>query len=208
MNTQTFPELDHTLSFGFLVLLVLKEALVGLAIGFIASLLFVAVQFAGRLIDTEMGFGFVELVDPASDQPVTTFGQLQIILFSILFLLFNGHYFLLLALHRSFDLIPLTGVQFAGDQIVMHVTRMIGQLFVLAIRLAAPIYVVLILTEISLGVIARTVPQINIFFVGLPLKILVGLGTACIVLPVLATLFRHMVEALIQDIWRLLYMMA
>ena len=94
------PEIAHPFSVGTFILMIVKEVAVGLGIGFVASLLFTAVQFAGRLIDTEIGFGFVELIDPFTDEPVTVLGQLQVILFTILFLLFNGHYFLYLRYRR------------------------------------------------------------------------------------------------------------
>ncbi len=202
------PPAPSNLSTGVFVLLVAKEAMVGLAVGFAASFLFTAVQFAGHLVDTEMGFGFVEMVDPFTDQSVTALGQMQVILFTILFLLFNGHYFLLISIQKSFELIPLMGAHFPGDQMSVHVTGMISDIFVVAFKLSAPIFVTLLLTEIALGVVARTVPQINIFFVGMPLKIFVGMGTTVIVLPMLATLFRRLVEALMQDIWKLLYLMS
>lgn len=195
-------------SWGVMVLLVLKEIMVGLAIGFASSILFAAVQFAGRLIDTEMGFGMVQLFDPFNNESVTVMGQFQIIVFTLLFLLFNGHYFFILAIEKSFELIPLTGVHIAGGHLASHITDMVANIFILAIKFAAPVFITLVLTSISLGVVARTVPQMNIFFVGLPLKIMVGLGTTFIALPLLGSLFRKMVEALIQDIWRILYLMA
>ena len=202
------PVLPGTFSTGLFVMVLIKEVLVGLAIGFVTSFLFTAVQFAGKLVDTEIGFGFVELVDPFSNEPVTVLGQLQVIIFTILFLMFNGHYFLIIAIQRSFELVPLMGVQFPGGKLAFHITVLIGNIFVLAIKFAAPVYVTLVLTELALGVVARTVPQMNIFFVGLPLKIVVGMGSVFIVLPLLASLFRNTVEVLIQDIWRLLYLMA
>ena len=90
----------------------------------------------------------------------------------------------------------------------MHIITMISNIFILALKFSAPVYVTLFLTELALGVVARTVPQINIFFVGMPLKIIVGLGATILALPMLSVLFRKTVELLIQDIWRLLYLMA
>ncbi|HEX3018857.1 MAG TPA: flagellar biosynthetic protein FliR [Chitinispirillaceae bacterium] len=201
---------DNKIAFspGLFVLLVIKEVIAGLAIGFVSSLLFTAVQFAGMLIDNEMGFGFVELADPFTDEPITVLGQFQVVIFTILFLLFNGHYFLILAIQKSFELVPLMNVTFSGDKMLVHIITMISNIFVLALKFSAPVYVTLFLTELALGVIARTVPQINIFFVGMPLKIVIGLGSTIIVLPMLSVLFQKTVEGLIQDIWRLLYLMA
>jgi flagellar biosynthesis protein FliR len=196
------------LSIGMLFLMVIKEMMVGLAVGFVASFLFQAIQFAGRMIDMELGFGFVEVVDPFTDDITTALGQFNIIIFTLIFLLFNGHYFLLLALQKSFELIPLAGAHFQSGPMVVLVTRMVSDIFIIGLKFAAPVYVVLILSELAMGVIARTVPQINIFFVGLPMKIMVGLATLIIVLPMLATLFRKVVESTIQDIWRMLYLMS
>ncbi|KMQ50608.1 Flagellar biosynthesis protein FliR [Chitinispirillum alkaliphilum] len=202
------PPAPTEFSFGVFILLVVKEAMVGLAVGFVASFLFAAVQFAGRLVDTEMGFAFVELADPFSDEQVTALGQFQVILFTILFLLFNGHYFLILAIEKSFELIPLMGAQFPSGGLSAHIVKMVSDIFIIGLRLSAPLFVTLILTEISMGIVARTVPQINIFFVGLPMKVLLGLSTLFIALPMLTSMFRTMVEGLIEDIWKLLYLMA
>jgi flagellar biosynthetic protein FliR len=195
-------------SIPLLVFSLIKECLIGLAMGYASIFLFAAVHFAARLVDTEMGFGMVELIDPTSEEMVTVMGQLWIVVFTIVLLLINGHYFFLLAIQKSFEIIPVLGVDFQAGRLVSHFSGMVGNIFIFALKMSAPIYVALILTEMALGVVARTVPQINIFFVGLPLKIVVGLGTAVIVLPLLGTLFRKIFEGLIKDIWAVLYIMA
>jgi flagellar biosynthetic protein FliR len=202
------PEFPGTFSLALFSVLVIKEALGGLAVGFASSFLFTAVSFAGRMVDTEMGFGFVELSDPTSEESITVLGQLQVILFTILFLLLNGHYFMLITMQRSFEVVPLFAAEFPGGPMTAQLITMITNIFVLGLKLAAPVFVVLFLTQIALGIVARTVPQMNIFFVGLPLKILLGIATMMIVLPMLASLFRRMTEGIIQDIWKLLYMMS
>ncbi|MDR2577426.1 MAG: flagellar type III secretion system protein FliR [Chitinispirillales bacterium] len=202
------PEFPGTFSLALFFMLVVKEALVGLAVGFASSFLFTAVQFAGRMVDTEMGFGFVEVVDPFTEEQVTVLSQFQVILFTILFLLINGHYFMLITVQRSFDLIPLFSAVFPTGPMTEHITGMVANVFILGFKLAAPVFVTLFLTQMALGIVARTVPQMNIFFVGLPLKIFVGILTMLIVLPMLASLFRRMAEWIIQDIWKLLYMMS
>ncbi len=196
------------LAWGMFVFSVIKELFIGIVIGFAASLLFAGVQFAGRLVDTQMGFAFVQLVDPFTSARVTTLGQLKIIVFTILFLLLNGHYFLLLAVQKSFEVIPLCGAHMPGGKTAYVLTEMTAGVFESAVKLAAPVFVTLVLTSLSMGVIARTVPQINIFFVGLPLKIFLGLGTTIVAFPALAIVFRKMVDQLMRDIWRLLYLMA
>jgi len=189
-------------------MLVIKEALVGVAVGFAASFLFTAVQFAGRMVDTEMGFGFVEVVDPFTEEQTTVLGQLQVILFTILFLAINGHYFMLITVQKSFEIVPMFSAVFPGGKMTEHLTKMTADVFVLGLKLSAPIFVTLLLSEIAMGIVARTVPQMNIFFVGLPLKIVIGMATMVIVLPMLADLFKRMSEGIIKDIWKLLYLMS
>ncbi len=201
---------DQILSFllpNFLFMVV-KEVFVGITIGFASTFLFATVQFAGRLLDTQMGFAMVRLMDPFSDAPATVSGQFQVLVFSILFLLINGHYFLLIALQKSFDIIPLLSVNMPSENVADFLISMTADIFTLAIRLAAPVFTVLVLCSLSLGIVARTVPQINIFFVGLPMKIGVGIITLTIVLPSLAAIFKTMVENIIRDLWKLLYLMA
>ena len=188
--------------------LLLKELFVGICIGYVASFLFVALQFAGRLIDTEMGFAMVEMMDPFTDTSTTSTGQLKILLFTIVFLLVNGHLFLLLAVARSFELIPLLEASVPDGRVVELFSRLSAGVFVSALKLAAPVYVVLVLTSLALGIVARTVPQMNVFFVGMPLKIGVGLLTLALVLPMMQQLFRTMTDALMHDIWRLLHLLA
>lgn len=191
-----------------LFLLIVKEVLVGLTIGFASAFLFAAVQFAARLIDMEMGFGMVDLIDPMSEDSITVMGQLWIIVFTILLLLINGHYFFILAIEKSFTVIPLACAQMQFGPVASHFSDMVGEIFVLSIKMSAPVYVTLILTEMTLGIVARTAPQINIYFVGLPGKILIGIVTTVIAFPMLAGLFRKIFEGMMGDIWSILYLLA
>jgi flagellar biosynthesis protein FliR len=193
---------------GLFVYRIVMEVFIGIAVGFVATLLFSAVQFAGYMIDVLTGFSFVELVDPFTDTSVTVFGQFNVLIFTIIFFLINGHYFLLLAVEKSFEVIPLLGVAAPAGKLMGFLTDQTAAVFVIAFKLCAPIFVTLMITQVALGVVARTVPQINVFFVGIPLNIAVAFGTAVIVLPSLVVLFKGIVDKLMQDIWRLLYIMA
>lgn len=193
---------------GLFVLMLCKELFVGIIIGYVASLLFSTIQFAGYLVDVLTGFSFVELVDPFSDTSVSIFGQFNVLIFTILFFLLNGHYFLLLAIQKSFEVIPLLGVHIPAGQLTSFLIKAVGDVFVLGFKFSAPIFVTLLLTQVALAIVARTVPQINVFFVGIPLNIMIALGVAIIALPGLAAMFKKMVDLMMQDIWRLLYMMA
>jgi flagellar biosynthesis protein FliR len=193
---------------GLFVGMFIKEIFVGIVIGFVASLIFTIVQFAGYLIDVLTGFSFVELVDPFSDTSVSIFGQFNVIVFTILFFALNGHYFLLLAIQKSFAVIPLLGAHLHEGPLVQLVIKAVGNVFILGFKFSAPIFITLLLTQIALAVVARTVPQINVFFVGIPLNIVIAFGVAIIALPGLGVMFKKMIDLMMLDIWRLLYMMA
>lgn len=199
---------EYSASVPVLFLLIIKEVAVGLTIGFASLFLFAAVQFAARLIDMEMGFGMVDLIDPMSEESVTVMGQLWIIVFTMVLLLINGHYFFLLAIQKSFAVIPLAGAHMQFGAVASQFSDMVGEIFGLSIKMSAPIYVTLILTEMTLGIVARTAPQINIYFVGLPGKILIGIVTTVIAFPMLSGFFRKIFEGMMNDIWSLLYMLA
>ncbi len=209
-----FPSLSiaapapETLNAPMFVFSIVKEIFVGLVLGYATTFLFAAVQFAGHLIDTQMGFSLVRVIDPFTESQVSTTGQLQILLFTILFLVINGHYFLVLAIQKSFETIPILGASLPAGNLARYFSGLVGNVFSVAIQFAAPVFVVLVLTSLSLGIVARTVPQINIFFVGMPLKIAVGIGTFILVLPALALMFQGVVKAMLEDIWKLLYLMA
>jgi flagellar biosynthetic protein FliR len=193
---------------GLFVFMIIKELFVGIIIGFVASLLFTIVQFAGYLVDVLTGFSFVELIDPFSDTSVSIFGQFNVLVFTILFLLLNGHYFMLLAIQKSFEVIPMLGVHINTGSLTSFMIHAVGNIFSLGFKFSAPIFVTLMLTQVALAVVARTVPQINVFFVGIPLNIGIALGVMIIALPEVARMFKEMVDLMMQDIWRLIYLMA
>lgn len=186
---------------------VVKELIIGMTIGYTSLFLMAAVQFAGRLIDTQMGFALTQVVDPFNNSPTTVAGQFQILIYSLIFLLINGHYFLLIALVRSFEVIPLFGMQIPTDSLMEFFVMITARLFVLSFKLAGPVFAVLLLGSLSLGIVARTVPQMNVFFVGIPMKIGVGLMVLGFALPAMTVVFRDMTTILVDDIWKLLYIM-
>jgi flagellar biosynthetic protein FliR len=143
---------------------------------------------AGELIGVDMGFGIVNIIDPMSGEQVSLIGQYKYILSLLLFLIINGHHFLLNALRGSFLAIPLGAANFRGmitDQIIFMST----EIFKIAIQISGPALVALFLTTFVMGIIARTVPQMNIFIVGFPLKIFVGLFMLAISLPLFVYVF-------------------
>jgi len=156
------------------VLWVGLELGVGLLIGFAASLVFAAVQLGGQLIDQELGLSLATVFDPISSEPVSVVAQFKLMLATIVYLLIDGHHFLLSATAQSFASIPLLGLRI-GDAVAFHLSdTMMRDLFVISLKIAAPAMVTLFLLTIAMAFMARAVPEMNLFAVGFSLRLLVG----------------------------------
>ncbi|MDN5344689.1 MAG: flagellar biosynthesis protein FliR [Clostridia bacterium] len=177
----------------------LNEALAGLALGYLASLIFSAIQVAGQLLDIHMGLAMASLFDPQNAATTTIMGQFFAILGLLLFFQLDGHHTLLLALQESFRLLPLGGVSFAGS-LTWGVVKLFSGMFSLALRIAAPVIAVLLIADLALSLIARTVPQLNVFILGFPLKIGLGLVVLIAILPLLAAVFSNLFSQMAHDL--------
>jgi len=180
-------------------LLVIKEVLVGLILGYVSMLTFNAVRMAGELIDIQMGFSMATVFDPQNQSRVTLTGQFFYLFQILLFLAVDGHHSLLMAISYSYTLIP---VMTSGLKVtfVAAIFKLFIQVFSLGIRIAVPFMVVFLICDIGLGIIARTVPQLNIFVISFPVKIGVGLLTMAAVIPVLATLINSIFSQMESDL--------
>ncbi len=173
-----FPELPVPKHFSFepvpYLLMIVTQIVVGLVIGFASFMIMAAAQFGGEILDTQMGLSVAASFDPASGTSVNMMRRLQFYLAMILYLCLDGHHFLLRAVFRSFELIPLTGVEFSGD-VVPEMIKLTGQIYILGIHIAAPALAALFITQIALGMLARVAPQMNVFMLSFPLNIAIGL---------------------------------
>ena len=184
----------HDLSISELFALMLREALLGMLFGFVTGILFYAIQFAGHFISFQMGFAMVQVIDPQSQERVPIIGRFYFIMSILLFLLINGHHLVLTLLVESFRIVPL-GTAVLSEELIGSLTLMGGGVFILAVKIASPILVTLFLTDVMMGIIARTVPQMNVFFVSLPLKI--GLGLTLVVMTL--STFPWLIEKLVVE---------
>ncbi|WP_054260262.1 flagellar biosynthetic protein FliR [Propionispora sp. 2/2-37] len=184
-------------------LLVLKEFVVGLLLGFVSSMVFYTVQMSGHLLDMQIGFGIVNTIDPTNGQQIPLVGNFKYILALLIFLAINGHHVLLAALFSSFKMIPLT-------QVILHNTLadifvdIISQSFVIAFKICIPVIVALLLMDIALGILARTMPQMNIFVVGIPGKIIIGVFVLSLALPFYILFLEVAFNGMYSDIYRIL----
>ncbi len=150
------------------------ELLIGLAIAFACRMVFTAVQIGGTMVDFQMGFGVVNVIDPQTETQVSVTAQFQNIFAILLYLALNAHHSTIIALVESFQLININ--QFTFDGAAMgFVMKLFVDTFILGIKIASPIMAILLFISVGLGLVARTVPQMNVFIVGFPLQIGAGL---------------------------------
>ncbi len=174
-------------------LLILQEFAVGLILSFVVTLTFACIYFAGQLIDVPMGFGMVSIFDPSSGMQVPVFSQFYHLLASLILFATDGHLWLFRALLRSYDYIP--AMSWLDMQSGFNVFMELGaNIFALGLQIALPITGTLLLTDVALGIVTKAVPQINVFVIGFPIKITVGMIIVLLVLPfyvnLVAALFR------------------
>ena len=184
------------------VLALASEVLLGGMLAFTLHCGFGAVALAGRWLDLQIGFAMGAMLDPQTQRPSSALSMAFSLLAAAVFIGLNGHVFLVQAIHASFQHLPPG--QAWVDRTLVDVVKPVTLLFASGVSLALPIAAVLILTELTLSVMSRAMPQMNVFFVGLPLKIMVGLVAAAVLLPltsagmsqVFARLFRMWSELL------------
>ncbi|GAA0134163.1 flagellar biosynthetic protein FliR [Paenibacillus sp. YSY-4.3] len=188
------------------ILLVFRELLIGLLMGYVAQLLFTVVQMAGSFIDIQMGFGIVNVIDPMTGASAPVLGNFKYIIATLLFLSMNGHHYLLDAVIRSYNWMPLSNELFQkiyNGNISEFLVRTFSQAFLLSFQLAAPLVAALFVTDVALGFLARTAPQFNIFVIGIPLKIMVGLAMLLLLIPSLIYAFENLFQVLFKSLHNL-----
>jgi flagellar biosynthesis protein FliR len=162
--------------------LMVKEILVGFAFAFAVGVVFAAVSTAGSFLDTIIGFGYGHVVDPITGTQAPVLSQIYALLGVLIFITIGGDAWMIQGIGRTYDLVPLLdfpslGALTAGTQ------QAFAGIFVSAIELAAPILLALIITDAAFGMVSRVVPQMNVFAVGFPAKIVVGLVIMVATLP-------------------------
>jgi len=181
------------------MIFVAAETFIGLLLGFTATLIFQAVKVGGELIDVQMGFAMASVLDPLNGTRVTLMGEFLYIYALLLFFTFNGHHSLIMAVAKSFQLVPLGAGALSGVMMQQLVNIFVG-MFAVAFKIAAPVMAVLIISDISLGLVARTVPQLNVFILGFPLKAGLGMLVVALILPLLAGIVTDLITQMEKDI--------
>lgn len=161
------------------ILLIMREVLIGLLLGFIGYLMFMAIQTAGSFIDIQIGFGIANVIDPMTGTSAPILGNFKYMIALLMFLSMNGHHHLLDAIVYSYKWIPMNNdlfLRMVDGSLSEFLVRTFAQSFVLAFQMSAPLVTALFLTDVGLAFLARTAPQYNVFVIGVPLKIIIGIA--------------------------------
>jgi len=169
----------------------LLETVTGLLIGFVATMVFSVLQIAGQMVDVQIGFSSAQLFDPQSAQTSGLTGSFNSILFTLYFLGINGLDGLLLTVMNSYRFIGLAMFHIPHG-LWAFLVGLFGMVMVTAVQLAAPLMAALLLTDITFAFLSRAVPQMNVYVVGLPAKLFVGLSVFVVAMPGVVYIFNRL----------------
>lgn len=177
------PDMDP-ISGSALIILV-QQFIIGAAMGFVVRMVFAAVELAGEITGMTMGLGFATFFDPQSQGRSSAISQFLALVVLMFYIASNLHLLLLATVVESFNTIPITVLPM-GTGLFRSLAEWGGHIFSAGVQLSLPMVAVLLITSIALGVLTRAAPQLNIFGVGFPVSIGVGLVMLALVLPYLA----------------------
>jgi len=178
------------------LLILVQQLMIGYAMGMTMRLAFTAVEMAGQIAGLQMGLGFATFFDPQNSAQVPILGQFLGVMAMLLFLAFNGHLMVISALVESFNTLPIGNPAAIASWKALAVTG--GNIFMWGLMISMPVVAALMLANIALAVLTRAAPQLNIFAVGFPITLAVGLIVLSLSLPYMLPLFNGMVEYAIQ----------
>ena len=174
------------------------ELIYGLSAGFVASLFMQSVQMAGQLIDMQIGFGMVNVFDPQFGQQVPLVGNFKFLMAMSVFLALQGHHMIISAMAENFRAVPL-GVQLQLDNAAEFMINAVANMFVMALKISLPVMGTVLMTDVALGILARIMPQMNVFVVGITGKLLVGLFMLFLILPFYVSFLEVGFEGVYRD---------
>ena len=174
---------------------IIYESIYGMALGYATYLVFISIQMAGQMIDFQIGFSIGTAYDPVTKNKVSIFGKIYYWFGFALFLAVDAHHYLILSLVKSYNIMPIgkSSINVANGLDFVYIFT---NSFKVAFQIALPIIMILFLTDIIMGMLARAVPQINVFILGLPLKVLIGVTTFIILITAIASMILPVIESL------------
>jgi flagellar biosynthetic protein FliR len=192
------PLLQYSTLLGFF-LLIAKEIVVGIALAFVTNIFFTLTFTAGQLIDMQIGFGIVNVYDPQNNTQIPMIGNVLNIVLLITFFLVDGHQRLIYILFLTMEALPIGSLALSGN-IGLVMLEIFANAFAIGIMVALPVLAAGLVIEITFGTLARSVPQLHMFVIGMPLKTMIGFLLLSILLPVFigfsGRIFSEMFKAL------------
>lgn len=185
------PQVDPGSAAGLLILA--QQVMIGLAMGLAMRVVFVAVEMAGSLIGLQMGLGFATFFDPVNSAQVPVVAQFLGLVFTLVFLALNGHLLMIEVLAESFRAFPISAqaTSALGWKILVDWG---GEIFRSGLLLALPMIATLLITNLSIGIMTRAAPQLNIFAVGFPITLAAGFMVLFFTLPYMVPLFERLMH--------------
>ena len=186
-----------------MAVLIFKELLIGIIIGFVSYIFFSSFYVMGQIVDMNIGFGMVNVVDPQNRIQVPLMGNFYYILAFLLLLSLDGHHIIINLIVDSYEFIPIGEFEIT-EKVTYFIINLVSNIFKLGFRLSMPVFFTIFLLDILLGILVRTIPQMNVFVVGLPFKIFVGIIIILLSLPVFNAIVSNSFNELIEDMDMLL----
>ena len=199
IQTQTLPQLSVP-EYGIMAV---KELALGFSLGFMVMIVNAILRLAGGIVGMQIGFSFVQVADPSSNQGLGIVSEFFQLSGTMIFLMIGGHLIILEAFFKSFDMVPLAGMMLSGsivEEIILY-SRMI---FVCGLQISMPVVAVILFGDVALGIIARTVPKMNIFQLGFSLKIIGGLAVMMVMMPFLEDITKFLLNLSLEKVYLLL----
>lgn len=180
---------------GGYTLLIVQEMMIGLLIGFLVSVIFSAFQLAGQYFAVQIGFGINEVIDPLAQISIPLVGQFKNLIGLLVFLAINGHHFMIHAIYRSYELAPVMGLNAPMlNGIMRYMSYAFGGMFVVALKISLPIVATVFIVTVSLGILAKAAPQMNILMLGFPFKIIVSFAVMLLTAPLIVRVMNVALE--------------
>jgi len=180
---------------GAYALLVLQEVTIGIFLGFLVNLIFAAFQLSGQFFSVQIGFGINEVLDPIGQVSIPLIGQLKNLIGLLVFLAINGHHFLIKAVFRSYELVPIIELtRNTTGGMMKFLMHSFSGMFIIALKIALPIMGTIFLVTVTLGILAKAAPQMNIMMLGFPFKIIVAFGVLVLVTPLIVRIMHVALE--------------
>ena len=165
---------DYQDSMVLYVIYIVKELAIGIIMGYVTYIVMSGIYLAGQIIDNQIGFGYANVLDPITNIQVPLTSNFYYTYIILIFLLINGHHMIIRALFYSYKVIPLGQLTFSSE-VIQELASLMTEMFAIALRISAPIIAAVFIADVVLGVLSKTIPEMNVFVLGMPIKVFLGL---------------------------------